>query len=336
MKVLLCGYHNPHFMNTIVYREKALQYLGHELITFDDRSYVLPGRLRDRFEGLQRWDMQRLNRNLVNLVMKEKPEACVIVGGDNILPWAVQQIKDMGIPIGLWTTDVPINFDIILESAHFYSRLFCAGSEAVDLFHAHGLSNVTWLPFGCDPNYHRPLELSVEEREKYARDVIFVGSHYENRAKLLEAVSDYNIGVWGPYWSKLVQGSPLKGKAASIKMNYDQWVKIFNACKINLVIHYNDGKIPCHQASPKLFEAMACKSFVLTDRQKDVQALFKDKEHLVYFKDIADLREKMDYYLKHDDERMRIAEAGYKEVIARHTFQDRMKFLLDELMKTKQ
>jgi len=333
MKILLVGYHNPHFLNTTVLREKAIGYLGFEVLSFDDASYFLPGRLRSKFPFLERWDLVRLNQSLISLAHARKPDCCLIVGGQNILPQTVSRIKEMGIPTILWTSDVPLDFKIVLDSASSYDHLFCAGSEALDIFYSKGLKNVSWLPFACDTNFHKCISLSENERTKFAKDVVFVGSFYPNRAKILETIVDYDLGVWGTYWSKLTATSPLKSKAVDIKMNFDQWVKIFNASKINIVIHYQDGKLPCHQASPKLFEAMACGCFVLCDRQKDAEILFKDKQHLVFFDDERDLREKISYYLNHDQERMRIAQEGYQEVSTKHTYQDRIKQILEILHK---
>ena len=335
MKVLLYGYHNPNFINTIVYREQAVLSLGHELISFDEESYIVPGRLRSWFPFLQQWDRQRLNRCLINVIKNKKPDVCLIVGGHNVLPDTIAHIKNMGIPVGLWTTDVPVDFQNIIESAVFYDHLFCAGTEASDIFRHKGFTNVTWVPFGCDPNYHKRVPLSVSDQKEYVKEVVFVGSYYPNRAKILESISDYNLGVWGPYWHKLSAGSPLNTKAVNIKMNYDQWVKIFSACKINIVIHYQDSHVPCHQASPKLFEAMACGSFVLSDKQKDAEALFQDKKHLVFFNNEQDLRSKIQYYLERPEERQRIADAGCMEVTTHHTYQHRLKYILDMLTKGK-
>jgi len=333
MKILLVGYHNPHFMNTVVLRQKAVGYLGHEAIFFDDGKYIIPGRIRSKFPGMHQWDLGRLNRCLVDLCQQQKPDGCLVVGGQNILPQTVSKIKAMGIPIALWTTDVPIDFKNILDSAEFYDHLFCAGSEALDIFYSHGFKNASWLPFACDPNFHQRISLDMHEQKKFAKDIVFVGSYYPNRASTLEHIADLDLGVWGPYWQKLGVNSPLKHKAVNVKMNYDQWVNIFNASRINVVVHYQDGKTPCYQVSPKLFEAMACGCFVLTDRQKDVQTLFKDKEHLVFFDDREDLRSKIEYYLDHEDERKRIADAGFTEVRAKHKYEDRIKNILDVLIK---
>jgi spore maturation protein CgeB len=96
-----------------------------------------------------------------------------------------------------------------------------------------------------------------------------------------------------------------------------------------LVIRYPDGHYPVHQASPRVFEALACGAFVLTDQQKDVLALFREGEHLVAFSDAADLDRKIEYYLAHPGERQRIAAAGRAEVLRRHTYTHRIARLLE-------
>ena len=82
-----------------------------------------------------------------------------------------------------------------------------------------------------------------------------------------------------------------------------------------------------HQADPRVFEAMACGAFVLTDRQKDVVSLFRDGEHLVTYDDDRDLRDKIGYFLRHPEERECIAAAGMREVLNNHTYSHRVKDL---------
>jgi spore maturation protein CgeB len=57
--------------------------------------------------------------------------------------------------------------------------------------------------------------------------------------------------------------------------------------------------------------------------------LFKDKEHVVFFDDATDLRQKIGYYIDHEQERERIAQAGHALVIAQHTYKHRMEKILE-------
>lgn len=344
MKILYVGYHNPSFVNSTVYREEAIKALGNELVSFDDRAYVLPGRLRKRFPALKNWDVRRLNNNLVQAASKEGPEACFVVGGQGILPETLDKLRGIGIKTVLWTSDAPISystptaeprdFDIIIKAAPFYDHVFCAGSEAVELLAQEGVK-AEWLPFACDPDYQHPVELTEEERLKYQRDIVFVGSYYKNREKTLETLSDMNIGIWGPNWSKISKSSPLKDSVHDLRIGPEEWVKIYSASRIVLVVNYDDGKTLSNQVSPKLYEAMACGSFVIVDSKPDAKALFRDKEEVVFYDGEKDLKEKVQYYLDNADERITIAHQGYKTVLKKHTYEDRIKIILKKVFEGK-
>jgi spore maturation protein CgeB len=104
----------------------------------------------------------------------------------------------------------------------------------------------------------------------------------------------------------------------------EEWKKIFSSSKISIAIHFQDGETLCHQASPRVYEALACRSFLLVDDQKDVKALFQDRKHLVIFKETEDLRQKITYYLDQPDERKKIANQGYEEIVHKHTYLHRI------------
>jgi spore maturation protein CgeB len=111
-------------------------------------------------------------------------------------------------------------------------------------------------------------------------------------------------------------------------MKTGEWVKVYSASKIAVVIHYQDGSTPCHQASPKVFEALACGILVLVDGQKDVFRFFQDGKHLVRFTGAQDLRDKIAYFLGNPAERQRIADAGRAEALAQHTYRVRVRELI--------
>lgn len=331
MKILMTGYHNPHFTNTMVYRENAVRALAQDLISFDDRQYRLPGRLRQSVPALERWDLQRMNAQLLRTAETERPDICIVVGGHRILPETVERLVASGITTALWTSDVPINFDNILKAAPHYDHVFCAGTEAMDILQRQGRTRLVWLPFACDAEAHAAVELTDDDRRAYTHDVVFVGSYYPNRAHVLEGAADMDIRIWGPNWRRLVKTSPLIGKVRDARLAFQEWTKIYSAAKIVVVVHFEDPRVPCHQVSPKVFEAMACGSFVLTDKQKDLGLLFESGLHLGVYRGSVDLRHKIAYYLQHEDERAEIARRGCEDVRRQHTYQDRMARMLSVL-----
>ena len=82
----------------------------------------------------------------------------------------------------------------------------------------------------------------------------------------------------------------------------------------------------------RVFEAVACGSLLLTnDLAENGQAeLFRDGIHLATYHDGEDLLDKAAYYLRHDALRERIAAAGRAEAIEKHTYDRRMRTLLEQ------
>ena len=76
---------------------------------------------------------------------------------------------------------------------------------------------------------------------------------------------------------------------------------------------------------------MACGRMVISDRQEDVISIFKEDKHIVCYSDEEDLRNKLKYYLKNEEERNRIALGGYEEVIKKHKYSDRINRIIEKL-----
>ncbi|MBW2310379.1 MAG: glycosyltransferase [Deltaproteobacteria bacterium] len=335
MRTLLSGYHNPHFLTITEYMEKAIENLGHELLIFDDRQHIVPGRVRQRIKWLHQFDLNHINKKIVSLAAEKKPDIAIVTGGHRITASTVRALKDNGICTVLWTIDPPLKFQPIIDVAPLYDHIFCQGTEAIELLYREGIFGAQWLPMACDPGEHRPVELSVEEKEHYGNDIVFVGSYYPNRAELFEGLVNFDFGIWGPGWEKLEAKSKLRRCIKGSHTPPSEWLKIYSASNIVLVTHYRDPKnrFPVHQASPRVFEALACKAFVISDDQRDVFSLFKDGEHLISFDNPGELIEKIKYYLDHYEERERIALQGREEVLKNHTYEHRIEKLLSVVEK---
>lgn len=334
MKILVSGYHNPLYLTIVEYIENSVKKTGHDLVSFDDHQFILPGRIRKWLPPLDKLDLKRVNKKLFSLAVQEKPDLIIVTQGFLVLKETVQNIRELGIPIVIWVIDAPIDFSNILDAAPYYDFLFCGGTEAVEIFINLKYKNVEWLPFAYDPQFHFPVKANGNEHAPFSRDVVFVGSNYPSRLHLFESLAkgDYNLGIWGSGWDKISSNSPIKKHIQKIHTEPEEWIKIYSLSKIILVAHYSeDQEMPVYQASPKIYEALACGGFIICDNQKDVNTLFKDGEHLVIFQDTKDLNEKIAYYLAHETERQEISKRGRNEVLAKHTYAHRIKQMLETL-----
>ena len=125
MKILFGGYHNPHFPTITEYIEAAIRSLGHDLFAFDDRQHIFPGRLRRRVAWMNRIDLDYINRQMLSLAERARPEVAIVSGGERILPETLRQLRRMGSVTVLWTTDPPRHFPLLLRSAPDYDGIFC-------------------------------------------------------------------------------------------------------------------------------------------------------------------------------------------------------------------
>jgi spore maturation protein CgeB len=335
MKVLFSSNKNPHFETFTEYIEKAFGENRCETLFFENRDFIIPGRIRDRAPLLRRWDARRLNRRLLATARYYKPDLFLEAGGWNILPDTVDALRAMKIKTALWTIDPPRIFEPIREVAPHYGFVFTGGSEAYELLKDLDTKNLHWLPFACDPDFHRPVALTKGERERYSCDICFVGSGwvelYPYRRKYLEALADFDLGIWGPGWETLPTPSQLRKFIKGGGTRPEEWIKIFSASKMVFHSHFRDpdGKIPCYQAAPRVYETLACGAFLIVDRQPDVLKIFNPGEDLVVFEDAEELRELVSYYLRHPKEAVEIAERGRKKVLAHHTYRHRIKEIID-------
>lgn len=102
---------------------------------------------------------------------------------------------------------------------------------------------------------------------------------------------------------------------------YKDSPKAIKCAKINLNITLRSivNAIPL-----RAFDIMGCGGFLLTNYQADFEDYFIPGTDFVYFESKDDLIEKAGYYLEHDDERMAIADSGYKKVKKAHNFNTRV------------
>jgi len=87
------------------------------------------------------------------------------------------------------------------------------------------------------------------------------------------------------------------------------------------------------EVTRRIFEGMACGKLVLCDRlneSKKLHELFKEGEEIVFYDDIVDCVNKINYYSENKEERERIANNGYNKVLENHTQKQRVEFIIEK------
>lgn len=191
-----------------------------------------------------------------------------------------------------------------------YDLIFAATtSHLEDLKKALKIDKVYLLPFSVDIDKYKNLGL---ERDI---DVIAVFSirtaTYPTRGRIQKLVK--RLGVRSFVASQK--------KARSYKVIHEDYVRLINRSKI-----FAHGNSRYGDLNMKYFEALACGALFLTDKPVDFERLgFVDGKHMVLYEGLGDLKDKIEYYLKHETERLSIAEQGMEFVRKNHNCGVRVK-----------
>lgn len=78
----------------------------------------------------------------------------------------------------------------------------------------------------------------------------------------------------------------------------------------------------------RVLDVMGCGGFVLTNYQEEIAEHFVNETDCAMYESLEDLYAKVQFYLKHDTERQRIAQSGMEKVRRDFTFEERLRKML--------
>lgn len=97
--------------------------------------------------------------------------------------------------------------------------------------------------------------------------------------------------------------------------------KIYKASKINLNM---TSKSITSGVPLRVFDILGSKGFLITNYQPEIPDMYEPGKDLIIYENSDDLVQKITYYLDHEDERLEIAENGYKKTVACHDYTKRI------------
>jgi len=274
-------------------------------------------------------DIRLRNAHLLQHALEFHPDWLWVIG-DNTVIYAetLAEIKQRtGCQILYVSGTSPIVFSqaIEREAARLYDWVlvndYYHGIQWLEL----GAKRMACLPIAAvDPAYHHPLELPADERARYACDVTFVGTImppnlYSERIAALEGLHGFDVGLWSVHDVPASLRPWLRGEALGETM-----FRVLSAASISLNVH---GDFMRWGGNMRLFEAAALRAFQISDNRPGIATWFTPGEHLIVYDSLAHLRDLVDYYRAHPQERERMAEAALAHVYAHHTYAHRLTHL---------
>lgn len=180
-----------------------------------------------------------------------------------------------------------------------------------------GVPLCKFMPNSCDPD----IEYRHDVEDKWKSDILWVGKllHHADasetfREELLKELAKRTDAT-------------LYGCLGKPKIGGMDFIYAISGARISLSVNaYGPVKF-CH--SDRFIRLLAGGTFVLARRFAGAECLFSDGKHLRYFDEIGEFFELADWYLKHEDERKKIADAGMERTHREFNCQKIAQYILD-------
>lgn len=187
---------------------------------------------------------------------------------------------------------------------------------------------------GIPYEYHRlAFERRVLERlppRDPSIDVSFIGSFHSahsSRLKLIEYLCARfpQIRIWGSGIEAIPSASAVRGKFQGQAWGLDMY-RILRSSKITINHH---GDVGDYANNLRLFEATGVGCLLVTDQKSNLGEIFEVGKEVVSYETPEECGDMIEYYLGKNEERERIALGGQERTLRDHTYETRMRELVD-------
>ena len=288
---------------------RAFRLLGHEV-------YELGGYHRGKVREVLK---------VLDLVEEVKPDLVFHLYGLYLPIEIIDRINRKGVPTVLWVQNEEKEFNLTMGISFRYS-LFCTYTTLTLQRHKALGANVMYLPIAADHTIYHPLDPPPEKDI----DVAWIGAPHKKRVQIAE---------------RLKRLFPRSFFDFSLSLPAERINEVYNRTKVVIGI-YQDCDAPfsaitgrrCTLNTPRAwgcpcrtFEVPAARAFQLQCYREDLFSVYDEGE--VALAEEEDLEEKVDHYLKEEEERERIAEAGYRRTMREHLYTHRMLQVIERLVE---
>jgi spore maturation protein CgeB len=262
---------------------------------------------------------------LLQAVERFDPQLMLVLLGNQLSPKTLERLRlRTRAPIVSWCQDQMTTLGRQFLLGAEYDAVFVKDRYMQDLFSRMIKStSFHYLPEACNPRVHRSLELSDRDRERYGCDVMMAGSLYYYRQEVLRQLEQFDLKVWGnvPDWLLYRLTRPHMGG----EVIGDEKVRAARAAKVALnTLHFAevDG-LNC-----RAFELAGCGAFQICTARPVLPEHFQPGTEIETFDSVAQLVEKIRYYLTRPKEAAAIAARGQLRAHRDHTYEARLQEII--------
>lgn len=238
------------------------------------------------------------------------------VSGATLLGWVIEYPFDAGLP--------PSPSNPRVQFLKECAQVWAHARGLIPIYESCGI-RAEFLPLAVDPAFFRPLP------EPKSTDIVFTGSYYREREPrfrymLYPLVAKYGsrVRIYGKGW----EGN---ANVAGAKVSFVEWralAKVYSSSKVIIGIHH-DGQAKMGGVNMRVFESLASKGFLVSDRVTGMDELLTPGRDLVAVSENEEIVQIVEQYLDDPEERDRYATSGHDSVVNKHTVSKRAEVIAD-------
>lgn len=329
MKLIIVGSSKPGHMGC--YLASAARQLNLEHHILDTGTAYARHRLVQsvfwRIGGKRPARLAQFAASVVDTCKVRRASVVLTTGAAPLTRRHIETLRGLGARVINYSTDDPWNPIVLapwfLSALPAYDEVFTTRRANLDEFRSCGVRTVSYLPFGYDPEVHKPWP---DNRPLGApSDVLFVGGCDDDRlpmiSKLVEA--GLSLALFGGYWNRHSATRALWRGIADQKT-----IRAASAAARVCLCLVRRSNRDSHVM--RSFEAAAIGGCILAEDTADHRALFGSNDYAVrYFRTDEELVQEAKYLVAHADVRQRLSTQLRRILVeGRHTYADRLATML--------
>lgn len=325
----------------------GLEQLGHEVIGYQlDTRIARAGHWLDscwRMAKEKRPDIpepttgdvlfQACGDSVVKAMWK-KPDWVIVVSAMYYPKLFLKMLKQAGLRLAVLLTESPYDDDQQYSIASIAD--ICWTNERTSVPRLQVVNPKTYyLPHAYNPQTHTVVG---DDKDAAAHDVVFVGTGFQERIDLFEAIDwdGIDLGLYGT-WELVSSRSRLKqyirGEDA---IGNDMAAALYRKTKIGLNLYRSSKGFGCdapriaiaESMNPRAYELAACGTFYISNYRAEIPELFGSA--VPTFVETEALEGLIRYWLKNNEERERVA-ASLPRLVEGETWLSRAKQMTEDL-----
>ncbi|HEW78826.1 MAG TPA: hypothetical protein ENH34_02515 [Phycisphaerales bacterium] len=297
---------------------KSLIRLGHDVQRFSHRNIMMQCSPFPSKRIARRFGRKKSNEVLLKQVKYYYPDIVIAFSMKYLDAETVRAMRELvpnAIFVGRDGDPFPEKFPARIATGKEMDIIIMpSAGRFLQIYKEAGVRCCAFIPFTCDPD----IQYRFEVDDIWRTDMVFLGAaehtrldrNYE-RYELAKRMSELpNAKVYACFGRPKSQGMhsfyAISGAKIGLSINIANDVRLYH--------------------SDRFINIPACGTFCLAKRAPGYELLFEDEVHLKYFDTVDEFFELAEWYLKHEQQREKIAMAGMQrahnefncEKIARH------------------